>query len=139
MPVKGKAVFKIWKRGYNCLMTLGDLNKKVNLAGGKAYNDSKERIMREAKEIETRRQAQEADRLGKEISHLRLHKQTLEGRMVQLKNEIAREKDTKMRSFKETELHKLMNDKMHLEGEILSKQGRERAAHNVRYNNPHYF
>lgn len=120
-------------------MSLGDLNKNVNKAGAKAYSDSKERIMREAKEVGERKAAQEADRLKKDISHLRLHKQTLEGRVIQLKSEIAREKNTKLRSFKETELHRLMNEKMHLEGEILTKQGREHAAHNVRYNNPHYF
>jgi len=120
-------------------MSLGDLNKNVNNMGAKTFANSRERIMREAKEIETRQQAQNVDRLGKEISHLRLSRQMLEGKVSKLKSDIYKEKDPKMRAMKETEMHRLMNDRMHLEGEILSKQGKERAAHNVRYNNSHYF
>lgn len=120
-------------------MSLGDLNKSVNKSGASDYNAKRAEILRQGKQQQERLAAQEADRLSKDISHLRLHKQTLEGRVIQLKNEIARERDPKMRSFKEKDLHRLMNEKLHLEGEILQKQGREHAAHNVRYNNPHYF
>lgn len=120
-------------------MSLGDLNKNVNKAGASDYNARRAEILRQGKQEEEKRAAVEADRIGKEISHLRLHKQALEGKLQQLKREIPQERDLKLRSFKEKELHRLMNEKLHLEGEIMTKQGREHAAHNVRYNNPHYF
>jgi len=120
-------------------MSLGDLGKNLNKAASNTYAQQKDRIMREAKEMQSRQQMIEADKLNKEISHLRLSKQTLEGRITQIKMDIAREKDARLRGVKETELHRLLNEKTHMEGEIITKQGREHAAHNVRYDNPHYF
>lgn len=120
-------------------MSLGNLGNNINKSGANAYALQKDRMMREAKEMQNKQQMIEADRLNKEISHLRLSKQTLEGRIMQVKIDINREKDPKIRSLKNTELHRLLNDKVHMEGEIMVKQGREHAAHNVRYNNPHYF
>ncbi len=120
-------------------MSLGDLGNNLNKQAGNTYNEQRERIMREAKEQEARRAAQEADRMNREISQMRLQKQTLEGRIQQLTMEIAREKNVSTRTLKQNELHRLQNDKHHLEGEIISKQGRASASHNIRYDNPHYF
>lgn len=120
-------------------MSLGDLGKSINSAGNKLYSEQKERILREGEQRKKMEETREKDKLNQDISHLRLHKQTLEGRIMQIKNEIMRERDPKMKSYKETELRKLLNDKVHLEGEMMTLQGRERAAHNLHYNNPHYF
>ena len=94
--------------------------------------------MREGEQRKKMEETRERDKMNQEISHLRLHKQTLEGRIMQVKNEVARQKDPKMRSFKEAELRKLLNEKVHMEGEIISLQGREKNAHNVHFSNPHY-
>jgi len=120
-------------------MSLGDLGNNINKSGANLYNLQRQKMMREAKDMQNRQSLIEADRLNKEIAHLRLSRQTIEGRIMQVKMDINREKDPRTRSIKQTELHKLINDKVHLEGEIMVKQGRESAAHNVRYNNPHYF
>ena len=120
-------------------MSLGDLGKQINNSSNDLYNRQRDRIMHEGEQRKAMEEAREKDKLNQEISHLRLHKQTLEGRIMQLKNEVGREKDVKMRAYKEAELRKLLNDKVHMEGEIITLQGREHGAHNVHYNNPHYF
>lgn len=120
-------------------MSLGDLNKSVNRAGASDYNARRAEILRQGQQAAARQAAQEADKLNQEISHLRLHKDALEAKIIKLKNEIPHEKDLGERSFKERELHRLLGEKTHLQGEIIQKQGRERAAHNVHFNNPHYF
>lgn len=120
-------------------MSLGDLGNNLNKQGGSLYNDQRARMLREAKEMEARKQAQEADKINREISQMKLQKQTLVGRITQINSEIAREKDPIARARKQDELHRIQNDKHHLEGEILVKQGRANSSHNIRYGNPHYF
>jgi hypothetical protein len=120
-------------------MSLGSLGNNLGGQGNNLYNTQRARMMREAEEQKKRIEAVEAGRLQTELNHLRLSKQTLHGRVTQLEMEMRRERDPMLRRTKETELHKLRNDMLHMEGEIMKMQGREHAAHNIHYNNPHYF
>lgn len=120
-------------------MSLGDLGKQINKAGNDLYNQQKERILREGEERKKMEESRQRDKLNQDISHIRLQKQNLEGRIMRLRNEIARERDARVRSAKEAELRKLTSDKVHMDGEIITLQGREHSAHNLHYNNPHYF
>ncbi len=107
-------------------MSLGDLNKSVNTAGMSAYNNQRGRILREGKDKMDRMKIQEADKLNQDLSHFRLQKQTMEGRILQLRSEIAREKNPQAKMSREAELKRMINEKTHLEGEILSKQAKTR-------------
>ncbi len=127
-------------------MSLGNLGNNLNSKGGDLYAQQKARIMREAEEHKMRLEQQEADRAKQDISHKKLQKQTLEGRIQQLRNDINRvshnSSDRTFRSVvseKERELRSLEVEKRRLEGDILSLEGKTHAAHNVHFNNPHYF
>lgn len=120
-------------------MSIGNLGNNLNKGGGDLYAKEKGRIMREAEAKKVQIEKAESDRANMEISRLRLHKQTLEGRILELGREIRTLKDQRMKTMKETELHRLQSERLHQEGEIMRLQGRIHGSHNVRFNNPHYF
>lgn len=129
-------------------MSLGDLGNSLNKQGNNLYNEQKGRILREAEEQKKRMEAQEADRTRTEVSHKRLEKQTIEGRVNKLRQEIlmAGKRGLGTSSakadiaLKERQLAELTRDKIRLEGEIRSLEtGAHGGAHNLHYNNPTYF
>ncbi|MFA6463679.1 MAG: hypothetical protein WCV55_01585 [Candidatus Paceibacterota bacterium] len=129
-------------------MTLGDLGSNLNKQGNNLYNQQKGRIMREAEDQKKRMEAQEADKMRMETSHKKLEKQTIEGRVNRLRQEIimAGRRGFSTSSakadiaLKERQLQELTRDKIRLEGEIRQLEtGAHGMAHNLHYNNPTYF
>ena len=129
-------------------MSLGNLGNNLNKQGGNLFNQQRARIMKEAEDQKRRMESQAADRERMETSHKKLMKQTVEGRVNRLRQEIimigrrgfnnsSAKADLAM---KERQLEELTREKVRLEGEIRqSETGSHGMAHNLRYNNPSYF
>lgn len=125
-------------------MSLDDLKKQVIDSGNRAFNDQRERIAEEGRAHEAMVSKKEEDMSTKELAHARLHQEHLTGQMQEIKNDISRERASANpnRSFiqeREKQLHKLQNDHLHVQGEIMQHKGMDRPASHIRYNNPHYF
>ncbi len=69
-------------------MSLGDLNKNVNIAGQQTYNNAAGRLLREKEAREKQMKARENDLLKHEISHRRLEQQRVLGQVQNLKREL---------------------------------------------------
>ncbi len=129
-------------------MTLGNLGNNLNKQGGNLFNQQRGRIMKEAEDQKRRMESQVADRERMETSHKKLMKQTVEGRVSRLRQEIimmgrrgfnnsSAKADLAM---KERQLEELTREKIRLEGEIRqSETGSHGMSHNLRYQNPSYF
>ncbi len=129
-------------------MSLGDLGSNLNKQGGSLYNDQRGRMLEEAKRQKEALERREGDRINQELSHKRLQKQTIEGRVNRLRQEIlmAGRRGFNTSSgkadiaLKERQLEELTREKIRMEGEIRSLQtGAHGAAHNLHYQNPSYF
>ena len=129
-------------------MSLGDLGNKIGSQGNNLYNDQRGRILDEAKRQKETLERREEDRVNQELSHKRLQKQTIEGRVNKLRQEIlmAGRRGFNTSSgkadiaLKERQLEELTREKIRMEGEIRSLQtGAHGAAHNLHYQNPSYF
>lgn len=117
-------------------MSLGDLGNNINKAGKDLYAAQRARILREGEEKKRMDERREADKLNRDISNLRRNKMTLEGRIMQLKNDIAREKNPQGKLSKESELKRLINDKVHIEGDLMSAERKDSVASRFRANRP---
>jgi hypothetical protein len=124
-------------------MSLADFYNKVNTSGAQLYSLAQGRIVREGGAHKDMMEKREADKSTQEIAHMRLHKENISGKIQELKKDIY---DAKRAGYtpslvaeKEKMLHKLQNDHLHLQGEILGAQGRTNMASNIRFHNPHYF
>src|SRR6266568_109177 len=128
-------------------MSLGDLGHQINTQGNNLYNQQRASMMREAEAVKARREAQEQDRTKQDIAHKQLMRQTVEGHILSLQQEILRagrnnSNDPHFRgeiAMKERRLRELKNEQTHILGEIRGLQGRSGMAHNVHFNQPHYF
>lgn len=125
-------------------MSLGDLQKQVNDSGAKAFTDQHEKIMKEGEAHISKLAIQKEDTELKDLAHMRLRGEHLTGEMEQLRKDIAKEKSSTNPNLsfikdRETQLHKLQNDHLHVQGEIMKHKGMDRPASHIRYNNPHYF
>lgn len=129
-------------------MTLGDLGKSLGSQGNNLYNQQRGRIMDEAKKQKEAFERREEDKTNQELSHKRLQKQTIEGRVNRLRQEIlmAGRRGFNTSSgkadiaIKERQLEELTREKIRMEGEIRSLQtGAHGLAHNLHYQNPTYF
>ena len=129
-------------------MTLGDLGKNLSSQGNSLYNQQRGRIIDESKRQKEVLERREEDRTTQELSHKRLQKQTVEGRVNRLRQEIlmAGRRGFNTSSgkadiaIKQRQLEELTREKIRMEGEIRSLQtGAHGAAHNLHYQNPSYF
>jgi hypothetical protein len=71
-------------------MSLGDLNKKVNIAGQSTYNNASSRMRTEKEAHEKQLQMREMDRVKQEISHRRIEHQRIVGELARVKRELIR-------------------------------------------------
>ena len=129
-------------------MSLGDLGSSLNKQGGNLYNQQRGRILEEAKRQKEALERREEDKTNQELSHKKLMKQTVEGRVNRLRQEIimigrrgfnnsSAKADLAM---KERQLEELTREKIRLEGEIRQGEtGSHGMAHNLHYGNPTYF
>ena len=129
-------------------MSLENLGNNLSRSGNNLYAQQKGRIMKEAEDQKKRMESQVADRERMEVSHKKLMKQTVEGRVSRLRQEIimigrrgfnnsSAKADLAM---KERQLEELTREKIRLEGEIRQGEtGLHGMAHNLRYQNPSYF
>lgn len=125
-------------------MSLSDLNKKISNTSSNPYNDKEARINHEWEDQKGMMEKKETDNMNTEIAHLRLHKENLAGQISQLKKDIYKESRSANpnKSFlaeREKQLHKLQNDHLHIQGEVMKLQGRDSSAFRIRFHNPHYF
>lgn len=71
-------------------MSLGDLNKKVNIAGQTTYNNASSRMKIEKEAHEKQLQMRELDRTKHEISHRKLEHQRVLGDIQRIKRDLIR-------------------------------------------------
>ncbi|MEI8337785.1 MAG: hypothetical protein WCF92_01405 [bacterium] len=129
-------------------MSLFNLGNNINKQGGNLYNQQRGRILEEANKQKEVLEMREADKMRTETSHKKLMKQTVEGRVNRLRQEIlmAGRRGFSTSSaksdiaLKQRQLEELTREKIRLEGEIRQGEtGAHGMAHNLHYQNPSYF
>ncbi len=71
-------------------MSLGDLNKKVNISGQATYNNAASRMREEKEAHEKQLQMREMDKIKQEISHRKLEHQKILGEAQRIKRDLLR-------------------------------------------------
>lgn len=71
-------------------MSLGDLNKKVNIAGQSTYSNAASRMQQEKEAHEKQLQMREMDRMKQEISHRRIEHQRIVSEIGRVKRDLIR-------------------------------------------------
>jgi hypothetical protein len=69
-------------------MSLGDLNRNINIAGQRTYNDAASRMAKEKEAREKQEHMREADLVKHEIAHRRLEQQRTLGEIQRIKREL---------------------------------------------------
>jgi hypothetical protein len=122
------AIHIIIKIRYNIHMSLGDLNRNVNIAGQQTYNNAAGRMLREKEMREKQMKARENDLLKHEISHRRLEHQRVLGQVQNLKRELVKLKSGRRDPHildlirrTESELRTLEGESRVIESDIRSK------------------
>lgn len=111
-------------------MSLGDLNRKVNIAGQKAFGDAHDRILRDKALHDKMLQTQAKDKLRQEVSHDKLEVGRLKNRLSQSRQELMRarsgSKDSATSALirsHESEIRSLETQIKTMEQEIVRKNG----------------
>lgn len=99
-------------------MSLGDLNKQVNIAGQKAYSDAHDRMLKEKKAHDTFLENQKKDKLRQEVSHDRLESNRVQGELARAKRELFKLKSSKPDARTNNLIRTMENQIKALEGQI---------------------
>lgn len=98
-------------------MSLGDMSRKVNIAGQATYNSAASRMQREKQAHDKQLQMRELDKTKQEISHRRLEHQKVQNEIQRVRRDLIRLK-TGQRDNHTLDLIRTTESQIHLlEGE----------------------
>lgn len=120
---------------YTYIMSLSNLYGKVNTGGSNLYAMQKDRIMREAREIQDRREKQDLDRMKGDLNKRKFEKEGITRQIGELRRQIVSagrisKDDHRYRSEvmdKERRIHMLETDQRRMEADVRSIESQVRV------------